>query len=83
MADNPDNEIIIETTRIGGAIEVRAISGSDGLEVTFAAPASAAHADIERLARAKLHYVRAKASGGQGSGGSSGPSSDGRGGLLA
>lgn len=79
---DPDSEILIETTRIGGAMEVRAVSATDGLEVVFTAPASAAQSDIERLARAKLHYVRTKASGGQGGSGG-GPASDGRGGLLA
>ncbi len=78
MADDPDNEIISEINRIGGAIEVRAISAGDGLEVTFAAPASAPKSDLERLARAKLLYVRSKSGGGPG-----GTSSDGRGGLLA
>jgi hypothetical protein len=83
MADDTDREIILETTRIGGAIEVRAISGSDGLEVMFAAPVSASQHDLERVARAKLSYVRAKANGGGQAGGSGGPPTDGRGGLLA
>ena len=55
---DPDDEILIEMNRIGGAMEVRAVSTSDGLEVVFTAPANAAQADIESLARAKLAYVR-------------------------
>jgi hypothetical protein len=58
----PDDEILIEMNRIGGAMEVRAISATDGLEVAFTAPANALKIDIEKLARAKLGYVRSKAS---------------------
>jgi hypothetical protein len=75
MADDPDAEILIEMNRIGGAMEVRAVSAGDGLEVAFAAPANAAQADIEKLARAKLHYVRSRGRG-------SGPTSGGRGGVV-
>lgn len=78
MADDPDSEILLEIGRFGGALEVRAISAGDGLEVTFAAPASTAQADLERLARAKLAYVRTKRGGG-----SDGTPSNRRGGLLA
>jgi hypothetical protein len=60
---NPDDEILIEMNRIGGAMEVRAVSAADGLEVVFTAPASAAQVDVERLARAKLGYVRRKSEG--------------------
>lgn len=60
MAADPDSEILIETSQIGAAMEVRAVSASDGLEVVFTAPASASQKDIERLARAKLAYVRAR-----------------------
>jgi len=60
---SPDDEILIEMNRIGGAMEVRAVSAVDGLEVMFTAPASAAKIDIERLARAKLGYVRRKSQG--------------------
>lgn len=58
---DPDSEILIEMNRIGGAMEVRAISTSDGLEVVFTAPANAAQSDLEKVARSKLAYVRAKA----------------------
>ena len=74
---DPDHEILLEMNRIGGAMEVRAVSTSDGLEVVFTAPANAAQADIERLARAKLAYVRSRSAGGQG-----GPGNDGRGGIV-
>lgn len=60
-----DDEILIEMARIGGAMEVRAISTHDGLEVVFTAPANAAKSDIEHLARAKLAYVRRKMEGGE------------------
>lgn len=63
MTDDPDSEILIEMNRIGGAMEVRAISAGDGLEVSFSAPANAAQSDIKRLARAKLGHVRRKMSG--------------------
>ena len=65
MADDPDGEILIEMNRIGGAMEVRAVSAGDGLEVVFTAPANAAKSDIEKLARSKLAYVRRKAAGGE------------------
>lgn len=84
MADDPDAEILIETTRIGNAVEVRAVSGGDGLEISFTAPASAGQADVNRLARAKLSYVRGKSrAGGQAGGGQTGGGESGRGGLLA
>ena len=61
MPSDPDSEILIEMNRIGGAMEVRAVSAGDGLEVVFTAPANAAQNDIEKLARSKLAYVRGKA----------------------
>jgi hypothetical protein len=82
VAGDPDSEILIELNRIGGAIEVRAVSAGDGLEVVFTAPANAPRSDIEMLARAKLHYVRSRGSGSGGNGGQSGPTSDGRGGIV-
>lgn len=62
MPEDPDSEILIEMNRVGAATDVRALSASDGLEVSFTVPASAARADIERLARAKLSYVRTRRS---------------------
>ncbi len=64
MTSDPDAEILLEYTRIGNALEVRAVSASDGLEVSFSAPANTAQVDIERLARSKLGYVRRKERGG-------------------
>jgi hypothetical protein len=79
--NDPDAEIILEMNRIGGAVEVRAISAGDGLEVSFTAPASAAQSDLHRLARQKLAYVRARAE--KGSGKDEPPSGGGRGGIVA
>lgn len=76
---DPDSEIILETLQIGNALEVRAISGGDGLEVSFQAPASAAEADIHRLARAKLAWVRRRSREGDEPDGEEGP---GRGGVI-
>lgn len=63
MSDDPDSEILLEMNRIGSAMEVRAISAGDGLEIAFAVPANAAQSDIQRLARSKLAYVRRKMAG--------------------
>jgi hypothetical protein len=76
-----EDEILIEMNRIGGAMEVRAIATGDGLEVVFTAPASAAKSDVERVARAKLAYVRRKAAGGGAHEGGDKP--DGKGGWIA
>jgi hypothetical protein len=61
---DPDAEILIEMNRMGGVMEVRAVSAGDGLEVVFVAPSNAAQSDIQRLARAKLAYVRKRSQGG-------------------
>lgn len=42
MPSDPDDEILLEMNRIRGAMEVRAVSAADGLEVVFMAPANAA-----------------------------------------
>jgi hypothetical protein len=76
--EDPDREILIEMNRLGAATDVRALSASDGLEVSFTVPAGTARADVERLARAKLSYVRARRSAR--SGGPGKP--DTKGGLL-
>jgi hypothetical protein len=83
MADDPDAEILLEISRIGAALEVRAISVGDGLEVSFAAPVNAPKPDLERVARTKLAYVRAKRSGGGEGSDPGGAPNDGRGGILA
>jgi hypothetical protein len=82
--DDPDVEIILEINRMGNAMEVRAVSAGDGLEVTFPAPVNASKTDLERVARSKLAYVRSRRSGGHGHDPSDdGPSGDGRGGIIA
>ena len=86
MTEDPDTEILIEMNRIGGAMEVRAISAGDGLEVSFSAPANAAQSDIQKLARSKLAYVRRKMSGGTqpvGEGPQGQTKRDGKGGWIA
>lgn len=86
MTGDPEEEILLETSRIGGAMEVRAISTADGLEVAFTAPASTMQFDLVRLARQKLAYVRRRMQGGGNekpgkTDGSGGP--NGKGGLIA
>jgi len=81
MTNDPDAEILIEMNRMRGAMEVRAVSAGDGLEVVFMAPANAAQGDIQRLARAKLAYVRQKTQGGETP--SEPEKKDGKGGLIA
>lgn len=80
MSDDPDSEILLEMNRIGSAMEVRAISAGDGLEISFSAPANTLRSDIERLARSKLAYVRRKIAGGDGT---SEKKPDGKGGWIA
>ena len=85
MSDDPDSEILLEMNRIGGAMEVRAISAGDGLEVSFSAPANTPQSDIQRLARSKLGYVRRKLAGETQSetDPASGARKDGKGGWIA
>ena len=47
-------EVYFEFTAIGGSVKVVAIDGATGIEVTVMGPASAAQADLERLALGKL-----------------------------
>lgn len=79
MPADPDDEILLEMNRIRGAMEVRAVSAADGLEVVFMAPTNAAQSDIERLARSKLAYVRGKMRGDH----DTGKKPDGKGGWTA
>ena len=79
MSDDPDSEILVEMNRIGSAMEVRAISAGDGLEISFSAPANTPQSDIQRLARSKLAYVRRKIAGGD----ASEKKPDGKGGWIA
>jgi hypothetical protein len=48
---------------IGASQKVTAVDEATGTEVSFIAPANAARADIERLARSKLAYVLQRKSG--------------------
>jgi hypothetical protein len=59
----PERRIILELTAVGASQKVTAVDEETGVEVSFIAPATAARADIERLARAKLDYVRKKGGG--------------------
>lgn len=83
MTGDQDDEILIETSRIGGAMEVRAISTVDGLEVSFTAPASSMQFDLVRLARQKLAYVRRKMQGGSDEKPDGAGNRKGKGGLIA
>ena len=56
--NDPDAEIILEMNRIGGAVEVRAISAGDGLEVSFTAPSNG-KPEVESL-KIDLHVPSAK-----------------------
>jgi hypothetical protein len=52
MAD--PREVYFEFTAIGASVKVVAIDAATGTEVSVIGPASAAQADLERLALAKL-----------------------------
>ena len=47
-------EVYFEFTAIGAAVKVVAIDAASGVEVSVVGPASAAKADLERLALQKL-----------------------------
>ncbi len=47
-------EVLFEFTVVGAAVRVAALDAATGIEVTVLGPASAARADMERLALAKL-----------------------------
>lgn len=47
-------EVYFEHRKFGTAVRVAAIDGRTGIEVTVVGPASAAAADLERLALSKL-----------------------------
>jgi hypothetical protein len=51
--DTP-REVLFEFTVIGPSVRVAAIDALSGIEITVVGPASAARADLERLALAKL-----------------------------
>jgi hypothetical protein len=55
----PD-EVLFEFTVIGSSVRVAALDAATGIEVTVLGPASAARADMERLALAKLRVRLAR-----------------------
>jgi hypothetical protein len=55
-----DREVYFEFTAIGSVVKVAAIDAETGLEVAVMGPASAARADLERLALQKLKARLAK-----------------------
>lgn len=60
MSDG-SREVYFEFTAIAGSVKVVAIDAATGVEVTVIGPASAAQADLERLALAKLKARLARA----------------------
>jgi len=49
-----DRDVYFEFTAIGASVKVVAIDSATGIEVAVVGPASAAQADLERLALQKL-----------------------------
>ena len=80
MDRDADHEILLEIVAFGASQQVRAISGTDGLEVSFVAPISAPRSEVEQLARAKLAFARRQRRPGPDGPEKSGP---GKGGILA
>ncbi len=58
-----EREIIFEFVRVGSAMKVIAVDAESGLEVTIVGDPAAGEAELKRLARQKLEYVRAKGRG--------------------
>lgn len=56
-------ETIFEFIRVGASLKVTAVDPESGLEVTIVGDPAAGEAELKRLARQKLDYVRAKAKG--------------------
>ena len=50
--------IILESRRLGPAIEVAAVDEASGIEIRFSAPASTPPEALERLAQQKILYVK-------------------------
>jgi hypothetical protein len=60
--DGALSEVYFEFTPAGRTVKVTAIDGATGIEVSVIGPASAAQADLQRLALQKLKArLRAKA----------------------
>jgi hypothetical protein len=58
-----EREVIFEFIRVGAALKVTAIDAESGLEATIVGDPAASEAELKRLARQKLDYVRAKGRG--------------------
>jgi translation initiation factor 1 (eIF-1/SUI1) len=54
QSDHAGREVYFEFTAVGGSVKVAAIDALTGIEVTVIGPASAAQADLKKLALAKL-----------------------------
>ena len=54
MAGDAERDIYFEMIAIGGSVKCTAIDSVTGIEVSVVGPASAAQADLERLALQKL-----------------------------
>ena len=52
--DDGNGEVYFEFTAIGRSVKVSAIDAATGVEVSVVAPATAARADLQRLALQKL-----------------------------
>jgi hypothetical protein len=63
MVGDESREVYFEFTAIGGAVKVAAIDALTGVEVTIMGPLSAAQADLEQLALAKLKARLAREAG--------------------
>jgi hypothetical protein len=63
MVGDESREVYFEFTAIGGAVKVAAIDATTGVEVSIMGPASAAQADLEQLALAKLKARLAREAG--------------------
>ena len=63
----PEREVLFEFRRRGAMIQVCAVDPETLTEVSTLGPATAALADLERLALAKLKYVLSRRGGGRGS----------------
>ena len=63
MVGDAPREVYFEFTAVGGAVKVAAIDATTGTEVSIMGPASAAQADLQQLALAKLKARLAREAG--------------------
>ena len=78
-------DVILEFTRVEGIVEIRAVSATDGLEVSFMAPAATPQQELEIIAVRKLEWVRTRKQGGtdkKAAGVTGGVRRDRRGGII-